>query len=234
MIDFHSHILPEMDDGSRSLEMSVEMLRESACQGVTHICATPHFYADENSPEEFLARREKAVSRLRSVWEDGFPKLHVGAEVEYFEGITHAKGISSLKLEGTDVLLIEMPFMNWTSRMWRDVEDLASRPHTLVMLAHIERYLNFGAEKYLTNSSNRRILIQSNAESYTRGILQRHKSLKLLRRGIIDVIGSDCHNVDSRPQLMGQAREIVLKTCGGSVLQRIDLVGRETLGLKEY
>ena len=64
MTDIHSHILPGMDDGSRSTEESLAMLAASAAQGVRAIAATPHFYAMENSPEEFLARRAAAVARL--------------------------------------------------------------------------------------------------------------------------------------------------------------------------
>ena len=57
MIDLHSHILPQMDDGSRSVDESLQMLAALAAQGVTDVAATPHFYASENSPERFLARR---------------------------------------------------------------------------------------------------------------------------------------------------------------------------------
>ena len=54
MVDFHSHILPEMDDGADSVDTSLAMLRESFRQGVDLICATPHFYADEEDPKSFL------------------------------------------------------------------------------------------------------------------------------------------------------------------------------------
>ena len=57
MIDLHTHVLPGMDDGSRSPEESARMLRELAAQGVTLAAATPHFYAGENSPDRFLRRR---------------------------------------------------------------------------------------------------------------------------------------------------------------------------------
>lgn len=45
MIDFHTHILPGIDDGSRSVEMTMQMLNAETEQGVTGIVATPHFYA---------------------------------------------------------------------------------------------------------------------------------------------------------------------------------------------
>ena len=57
MIDFHSHILPAMDDGSRNIEESLQMLRMLQEQGVERVIATPHFYADENPPDVFAPPR---------------------------------------------------------------------------------------------------------------------------------------------------------------------------------
>lgn len=230
MIDFHSHILPGMDDGARDLEMSLKMLEESAAQGVSLMCATPHFYAEENSPQEFLKRRKEAIEILKPNLREEFPEIKLGAEVMYFEGICRVKDIELLKIEDTDILLLEMPSTQWTSRMWHDVEELSSRPNTRVMLAHIERYLQFGAEKYLTNSSLRCILIQSNAENFLAGFFQRHKAIKMLKSGLIDVLGSDSHNVTSRAQKLKQAREVIADNMGEEALYRIDKIGSNVFG----
>ena len=64
MIDFHNHILPGIDDGSRDSEMSLAMLRMEREQGVTEIVFTPHFYAQEDSVTHFIKKREHSVSRL--------------------------------------------------------------------------------------------------------------------------------------------------------------------------
>ena len=60
MIDFHSHILPAIDDGSQSVEESLEMLRALKAQGVDTVIATSHFYATHRSPESYLQRRKAA------------------------------------------------------------------------------------------------------------------------------------------------------------------------------
>ena len=65
LVDFHSHILPGIDDGSKSLEMSIEMLRLEAEQGIGHVVATPHFYPQYDTPERFLERRAAAQNALR-------------------------------------------------------------------------------------------------------------------------------------------------------------------------
>ena len=64
-IDFHSHVLPGVDDGSATVEESLRMLRLQAEQGVTHVVATPHFYPMQDSPNRFLERRAKTEKRLR-------------------------------------------------------------------------------------------------------------------------------------------------------------------------
>ena len=70
MIDVHTHILPGIDDGSKSVEMSLEMLRILASQGVTTVVATPHFYATRNNPESFYEDRQRAREQLGQLPED--------------------------------------------------------------------------------------------------------------------------------------------------------------------
>ena len=64
MVDFHTHILPGIDDGSRQTEESLELLRLERASGVDTVVLTPHFYASQNSPEGFLERRARAWDRL--------------------------------------------------------------------------------------------------------------------------------------------------------------------------
>ena len=84
--DFHSHILPGVDDGSTSLEESLAMLTLEAEQGVRHVVATPHFYAHHDTPEAFLSRRAAAEAMLREALKDHpeLPGFTVGAEVYFF------------------------------------------------------------------------------------------------------------------------------------------------------
>ena len=121
MIDFHSHVLPKMDDGSRSCAESAAMLRESYAQGIDILAATSHFYANENSPEEFLHRRARSWEQLAEVLTDDMPAIRLGAEVQYFEGICRVREVDLLRLEGSQVLLLEMPFCAWSDRMVKDL-----------------------------------------------------------------------------------------------------------------
>ena len=64
MFDVHCHMLPGIDDGSKDVTMSLEMIRRSVEQGIEGLVFTPHFYADMNSPETFLKRRARALAEL--------------------------------------------------------------------------------------------------------------------------------------------------------------------------
>ena len=66
MVDIHSHVLPKMDDGSKSGEESIALLQEAYKQGVEAIFSTPHFYPKRDDPEEFLKRRDRSVRSLLS------------------------------------------------------------------------------------------------------------------------------------------------------------------------
>ena len=84
LIDFHTHILPRIDDGSGSSQESLELLAHEKEQGVDRIVFTPHFYAGKDSVENFLDRREKSYQRLLFRMEEkGIepPVFYKGAEV---------------------------------------------------------------------------------------------------------------------------------------------------------
>ncbi len=222
MIDFHSHILPEMDDGSKSVEESCKMLRESFLQGVSQIVATPHFYAEDNSPKRFLERRKESFEKLKPSLDSDMPEIFLGAEVKYFEGISRADDVGLLKTEGTDLLLIEMPFMTWNQRMVNDVVELTYQRHTKVIIAHVERYFRFGAEKFLPEFYRNDILIQANAESFIGGKFVTRKVMNMLKDGRIHLLGSDCHNMGRRPPLLGDARKEISKRIGNNMLDKLD------------
>lgn len=208
MIDIHSHVLPCMDDGSKSPLESRRMLWRSARQEIRYMAATPHFYPAENSPEEFLIRREQAAARLQAEWRPYFPKLLLGAEVYYFEGISQADHISSLCIQESHLLLLEMPFAPWTDRMLDEIRHLNQRQEITVLLAHIERYLRFQKKAAWDELLQAGVLMQCNAEFFIQ-LRTRYKALGMLKAGRIHFLGSDCHNMKNRPPRLGEAMEII-------------------------
>ena len=197
MIDFHTHILPGVDDGSRSAAESIDLLSAEAQQGITRVILTPHYYAHENSPVEFLKKRYNAWKELEPHLSPELPDVRLGAEVQYFEGICAVSDIHHLRIEGTELLLLEMPFCQWTDRMVTDVLDLNDQPDTQVVLAHIERYIPMQAHGIWEQLKSYGILMQSNV-SFFANWKTRHRAMSMLRRGEIDFLGSDCHNMKNR------------------------------------
>ncbi|MCD8006179.1 MAG: capsular polysaccharide biosynthesis protein [Oscillospiraceae bacterium] len=222
MIDFHSHILPGIDDGSKSVDESCRMLKESFLQGVSQIVATPHFYAEDNSPKRFLERRRHSFEKLEPHLTADMPEIFLGAEVKYFEGISRSEDVGLLKIEGTDLILIEMPFMTWNQRIVNEVIELASWRHTRVILAHVERYFRYGAEKFLPDFYKNDVLIQANAESFIGGRFATRKVMNMLKEGKIHLLGSDCHNMGSRSPNMGDARKEISKRICNNMLDKLD------------
>jgi len=208
MIDFHSHVLPGIDDGSRSVEESLRMLEVSAEQGIHCMAATPHFYPSEIDPERFLIQREQALSRLKEAWHPGLPRLLMGAEVYYFDGISRCEELTGLRIEGTPLLLLEMPFQTWTDRMTAEVRSLHSRPGFTVVLAHIERYLRFQKREIWDEVLEMGVLTQGNAEFFLHWSTKR-KALHMLETGRLHLLGSDCHNMKTRPPRLGEARKVI-------------------------
>jgi len=207
MIDIHCHVLPQMDDGSRSVEESLAMLEALAAQGVGCAVATPHFYAEENSPEDFLERRAASMEKLTEIWRPGLPILKLGAEVCYFEGISRCESLDALKIEGTELLLLEMPFCRWSQRTLQEVWELQASRAT-VLLAHIERYLYWQDGETWDALAKWGVLNQCNATFFQRW-LTRHKAIRMLREGKIHLLGSDSHNMDDRPPRLDAALAVL-------------------------
>lgn len=198
--DFHSHILPQMDDGSDSVETSLGMLAQSAAYGVSVMVATPHFYAGNEAPESFLARREISARRLlRGGYDPSVhPRVCLGAEVAYFTGIGRCADLERLAILGTRTVMIEMPSQHWTEAMVEDVFSIHTRLGLLPVLVHMERYSAFYHPGMLRMLTEGGVVLQMNASMFANR-LTRRLALRMLTKGDIQLLGSDCHNLDSRP-----------------------------------
>ena len=228
MIDFHSHILPQIDDGSSGVKESLEMLEELSLQGVDTVVATSHFYATQRSPQEFLARRERAFEQLKARLPENAPRILLGAEVLYFPGMSRMDELSTLCIEGTNILLLEMPFRPWSEHMIREVHDLARSGRYTLMMAHIERYYDDQPVSVWDDLLGEGVLMQSNADFFLPFFAGR-KALRLLREDRIHLLGTDCHNMTSRPPQMDEALRVIRRRLGEEKLAQIDELGRDLL-----
>ena len=168
MIDWHSHVLPLMDDGSKSVDESLSILKMQTEQGVNTVIATPHFYANDESVDSFLERRKESYEKLLASFDEESPKILLGAEVAYYSGISRLENLSSLCIEGTRLLLLEMPFSKWTDYVIKEICELALQGRVVIILAHIERYLGLQGIKVFEELLEYGVIMQVNANFFCR------------------------------------------------------------------
>lgn len=228
MIDWHSHILPGVDDGSRDVSESLAMLRILRDQGVNTVISTSHFYADYESVDSFLKKRNKAFELLRIQLPKDSPRIVLGAEVLYYEGISRLSDLKKLCIEGTRLLLLEMPMSRWTEYTVRELVELSSLKGITVVLAHVERYMRLQSAETMRRLYSCGILMQVNASFFCE-LSSRNKAVKLLKNGEIHFIGSDCHNLTSRPPKIGRSFEYVEKRLGHEFLVKLNEFGSSFL-----
>ena len=208
MIDLHCHVLPAMDDGCQTVEESLAVLALLQQQRVDTVVATPHFHASQESVEDFLARRQAAYEMLGRRSE-----IHLGAEVRYYSGIRRLEGLSRLKIEGSNLLLLEMPLGRWTEYTLREVVELADTCGAQLVLAHIERYLKDQPKRTWLRLLDAGILMQVNAPFFA-DWRTRRSALKLLKNHSIHFLGSDCHNLIDRAPRLDEAMAVIVKKMG--------------------
>ncbi len=231
MIDIHSHILPNIDDGSRSVDQSLEMLKLLKDQKIDTVAATPHFDADRETASAFIERRNIALSSLKEKMSYELPKIVCGAEVGFYNGISRMKELDELCIDGSDLLLLEMPMKKWSEYDIKDLEALTRRGDITVVLAHIERYLRLQSKEAMRRVYECGALFQCNADFFL-DLFTRYKAMSMLKSGEIQFIGSDCHNTSSRSPRIGDAYAKIEKKLGKVFLERFDVECRCRMKIK--
>lgn len=223
LFDFHSHILPGIDDGSPDVETSLQMLQLSYAQGVTDVVATPHFDANEDSIESFLARRDAAEAALRQAMEgkDNMPDLHIGAEVFYFPGISDCDILSSLAINNKKHILIELPSAPWSEQIFDELEGILYKQALIPIIAHVERYgTPWKMRKIWKRLREEPFFIQCNSEFFLeKG--SRKQAMKRLQKGEIHLLGSDCHDLELRRPNIQEATEQIKNNCGNQWVEEL-------------
>ncbi|MCD7830006.1 MAG: capsular polysaccharide biosynthesis protein [Clostridiales bacterium] len=222
MIDFHSHILPAIDDGSSSVEESVEMLRLAYRGGTRTMMATSHFYAQREAPEDFLERRGAAWAKLAPALPEDVPEITLGAEVYFYAGISETDCLPRLCAEGSNLLLLEMPFQRWSERTTAEAISIAQDRGLTVLLAHIDRYLDFQTPDVWDTLEENGIRFQVNASAFLDSWRTRRRAYKLLREGKISALGSDCHNMRGRKPNLDAALAAIEKKMGREAVCMIE------------
>ena len=220
MIDFHSHVLPAMDDGAATAEESAAMLAEAAKQGVHTVVATSHYYRSQETIDSFLYRRAVAAEQMAPCIPDGMQVL-IGAEVLMQKGVS-GLDLQPLCIEGTSRILLELPFSPPPSWLYEEMENIALGQRLDVILAHVDRYMPWYSTREMTEMMEfPGLSVQLNADAFLDA-----KLMRALKRWLPPcesmVLGSDMHHIDQRSPNIGPAcKKIQRKIYGRRWLEQI-------------
>lgn len=208
MVDIHTHVLPGIDDGSKSPEMSLEMLRESKAQGVDTVIATSHCYLKhEDDVDDFLKRQKESYKLLMDniKHEEELPDIKLGCELKIETDFSGFKNIDKLCIEGTNYILIEMPYTAWMPFVYDVLYNLTIHGFRPIM-AHIDRFYTHKDD--FKNLWDLDLIYQINADSF---IIPKVRKIMpfYFKNNMVQLIGSDMHNTNTRPQRIGEAYNII-------------------------
>jgi protein-tyrosine phosphatase len=203
VIDLHSHLLPAVDDGSRSVAQSVKVMTAMAAQGVTDVCLTPHLRAGQLAAVP-PASHDEAFAALQAA-APALPRLHRGAEVMLDRPLpTREDGARRFTLGGTRYLLVEFPRMvaydTVTIALTRVVEA-----GLMPLLAHPERYACCSPEAVARwRDLGARMQVDATTLLSTQSRGQRARGL--VAAGLADILAADNHGDD---RLIGTGRKFL-------------------------
>ncbi len=211
MFDIHTHVLPLVDDGSGSVETSLNMLRFMVEDGVTDVVLTPHYRGKYN----------KTAKELKSLFNE-FKKqvldaginvnLYVGQEIFRTEDLINlVESKEVLTLNDTNYVLVEFPYHERID-VEEIVYDIVASGYTPV-IAHIERYGYLSIDDVVTIKSFG-ALIQVNATAVLGDAPKYANKMvkKLLKAGLVDFVASDAH--ENRLPNLKDAHTLVKKKYG--------------------
>lgn len=209
-VEFHNHILPGIDDGSRDMAESLAMLRQFADLGFRKVIATPH------SMVEGYVNPNKDILRLRDEVREAMNQhginleLDAAAEYYYDEGFVEKVAQKDLLTLGGNYVLMELPFPSRPGNLNENIYKLQMAGYKLI-LAHPERYGFFhdkGFEAYET-LKNRGVYFQINLGSIIGkyGGLVKAISERMIDLNMVEFVGSDMHTANQKDMMQKCLKE---------------------------
>ena len=216
VIDFHTHILPNIDHGCRSLEECKKQLEIIRSGKTDVVVATPHFYPHVHRIDDFKKALAQSIDSIKSAGFASVPRILVGAEVLLCENLSEMDGLSELCINGTKAILLELPMSSLKEGHFDAVEEMLANEFT-VILAHVDRYLRI-CPRDLDALRDMGVLMQVNASALTP--LSIHGRLKrYINDGAVCALGSDLHGANPTDYKRFERAPLVLKKHYTNVMQ---------------
>lgn len=213
MVDIHSHIINEIDDGSKSIDMTINMLKKSEQSGTTDIIATPHFMRGRFEVE-YKEVIEKVEELKKIVKENNIDiNIYAGQEVYYSKNLLEYYNDKIIgTINNTKYMLIELPMLDF------DIDEVINTIYELQIrgivpiIAHPERYKQFIKKPSMINSLIKEgMLFQMNTGSIVGdfGKDVKKTAAKYLEHNVYSFIGSDAHRDRGRDTDISEALNIL-------------------------
>lgn len=216
-IDIHNHILAEVDDGSTSLGMSLEMLDIAYKEGIRAIIATPHYHPGKSMIEydKLLKKFDELKQAAKNIHTD--MKLYLGREIYYTSDVVEAieKG-TKLTMEGDKYILVEYSPRTDYNYIRMSINNLIQEG-LIPIVAHVERYECMIQDiDRVEELREMGAAIQVNASSILGHVGRESKKYtkKLLKNGLVDVVATDAHSAGTRAPRISECAEYLVKKFG--------------------
>ena len=224
LVDTHCHILPEVDDGARSMEETRQMLQEAYEEGIRYIIATPHHHPRRGRKSPKQLRRQLKLVREEAAQISDELRIYLGTEIYFGQDIPERlREELILTMNKTKYVLVEFSPGDPFDYICQGIQQIQMKGYE-VILAHIERYQcmykNIENVEHLKHMGVR---IQVNADSITgeSGWKAKRFVRRLIDERLVFCVGTDAHDPKRRPPRMKKAAEYVEKKCGEDYARRI-------------
>ena len=230
--DIHNHILPGVDDGSGSLQETLELVKNEHDQGIRHIVFTPHYRRGMFE----VAQEEKAVvfARVYETLAEQFPDMHFYLGCEYYADPHMMRRIGpndSYRMPGGEAVLTEFGYeMKFGTLM--NVVNALRKEELIPIMAHIERYQCLLKDMdLLTELKEAGAKLQINCDSVIgkSGFKAKRYCMKALEAGLIDFVASDAHNTGQRNVHMEEAIKQIGSKFGADTAETLFRINPERL-----
>lgn len=224
MIDLHSHLLPEIDDGAADLETSLRMARMAVADGIRIMACTPHIAPPvyDNAPADIIRRTRDLQTELDRNGID--LKLLSGADIHVrVDLLSLLKKTPSACLQGTKFFLFEPPHTVLPPNLEQFCRSVIAGGFTPI-LTHPER-LTWIEQHYdvvcALDKAGAVVQLTAGSITGTFGKRAQYWSERMLDEGRVDIIATDAHNLRGRPPLLSPARDQISKRLGDDAAQRM-------------
>jgi protein-tyrosine phosphatase len=221
-IDIHSHILPQLDDGSQSIEQTVNMLNIAYAEGIRTIITTPHY--KEGLLTNLMQKQQEYWDQLKETLKTTMPDMTIliGSEIYYsHESVKLLRQKYIPTMAGSKYVLIEFPSMVEYRYIKSALQELLFEGYRPI-LAHVERYRNLSTDS-ISEFIDMGVYSQVNASSLSPKIGNTYLSIakKLVKKNLVHFIATDSHNDGNRAPKLKKCIEYIVKKYGESYVNEL-------------